>query len=67
MNRRRAETSNASRLQIVDTAGTAERAGVGALDPWAFVVPAVSFIEIAIVGRLIVSEILRCCISSAVQ
>jgi hypothetical protein len=39
-------------------AATGPRADLTALDLWAFVLPAVSFIEITIVGRLIVTEIL---------
>lgn len=37
---------------------TGTRAGVTALDLWAFVLPAVSFIQITLVGQLIVSELL---------
>jgi hypothetical protein len=37
---------------------TGTRAGLTALDLWAFVLPAVSFVEITIVGQLIASEIL---------
>jgi hypothetical protein len=33
------------------------RTGISALDLWAFILPAMSFLQIAVVGRLIVSEI----------
>jgi hypothetical protein len=58
MNRATAQVSGASRPQVVGMADSAERASVSALDFWAFILPAVSFVEITIVGRLIVSEFL---------
>ncbi len=58
MSRALAQTSNANRLHVGDAADTAEPAGVGALDVWAFVLPAISFVEITIVGRMIASELL---------
>ncbi len=58
MNRAAAQASNLDRLSVVDTANTGKPGGVSALDLWAFLVPAVSFIELTIVGRLIISELL---------
>lgn len=58
MNRATTQSSHASRLRVVSRMKGAERAGVGTLDLLAFAVPAVSFAEIATLGRLIVSEIL---------
>lgn len=42
----------------VDSAARPLVVRLSALDLWAFVVPAVSFIEITIIGRLIISEVL---------
>ncbi len=41
-----------------DLADQSQRAGFSPLDFWAFVLPTISFVEITIVGRLIVTEIL---------
>jgi hypothetical protein len=46
------------RVDGADLAAGSRPAGLSALDVWAFVLPAVSFIEITIVGQLYVSEIL---------
>lgn len=58
MSRSVVQVSTASRLNVAGAADSAERASVSALDFWAFILPAASFIEITIVGRLIVTEIL---------
>jgi len=46
------------RIGGADLANESQQAGFSALDLWAFVLPAISFVEITIVGRLIVTEIL---------
>ncbi len=50
--------SNIDRLHAADPAARSLPVSLSALDVWAFVLPAVSFIEITVVGRLIVTEIL---------
>ena len=47
-----------SRLPLRDAASRLSPSTKTGLDIWAFVVPAVSFLEITIIGRLIVTEIL---------
>ncbi len=46
------------RIRAQDQTVPAMRASLSALDLWAFVLPAISFVEVTIVGRLIVTEIL---------
>lgn len=46
------------RQQAWDLAARLLPSRVSALDVWAFILPAISFLEIAIVGRLIVTELL---------
>lgn len=58
MNRSVGHDSIASRPLDHDAAHVAERTRMGPLDVWAFVLPAISFVEITIVGRLIVTELL---------
>lgn len=58
MKRMSTTTSIDNRVQTSKSAAESAPARVSALDLWAFVLPAVSFVEITIVGRLIVSEIL---------
>src|SRR5688572_3719302 len=51
------QTLPGTNLHVIDRTGRAERAASWA-DVWALVLPAVSFIEITVVGRLIVTELL---------
>ncbi len=46
------------RLQVARPAPHASREGSTALDIWAFLLPAVSFVQITVIGQLIVTEVL---------
>lgn len=58
MNRIASGSWSGHRLRTPALAARATRAGTRALDTWAFVLPAISFIQITVVGQLIVSEVL---------
>lgn len=58
MNRAVGTAGTADAIPAVQPAARSEQVSFSALDAWALILPAVSFIEITVVGRLIVSEIL---------
>lgn len=54
----RVQAPSATSLNVVRTADRAEGIRLSALDFWAFILPAISFAEVTIVGRLFVTEVL---------